>query len=300
MRSRATGERDHVEQLTANTGLLEIPAADRKGLSPEAIGTLATALAFTPLVAHRLFELLAGQVDGRSTAMVLLHTLPPLAMLGAALAIWRRVGPLPDATRRAAGRAGLAVAAGLLLGSGAALANLLTVLAQSPHHAVVATTSQVLDSLIPWFAGPAGYAASLDAGAAALILHIALLAPIAEEAAFRGLIYRQLRQRISPVWATVISATIFAVMHGNLHQALWAFGLGVVTAIAYERTGSLLAPILVHALFNAVPVAVVVARSKPDDTGPIWLVLSVVAFIFTLAAQRVAREGDERERLAAA
>ena len=226
------------------------------------------ALAFSPLAAHRILELITGSGSGSSASRVALHTLPPLAMLLAALILWRRIRPLPgDRKAKSGSHRSLAVAAGLLFGTGAAVANLLTVLASTK-----ASTGNI------------------DAGAAALLLHVAILAPVAEEFAFRGLIYRQMRQSLTPLTGAILSAAIFALMHGAMGQAMWAFALGLVTAFSYEQTRSLLAPILVHALFNAVPVGVAMARTRPEDLGPIWLILCAIALIFTYAARNASRE----------
>ena len=132
---------------------------------------------------------------------------------------------------------------------------------------------------------PRATAGMLDPGTTALVAHVMILAPVAEEVAFRGIIYRHLRQFMLPLMATVSSALVFALMHGNLSQAMWAMVLGLVAAFAYEQTRSLVTPILIHTLFNSVPVGVAVARSNPGDVGPIWLVLFAVAVIFTFAAR---------------
>jgi membrane protease YdiL (CAAX protease family) len=53
------------------------------------------------------------------------------------------------------------------------------------------------------------------------------------------------------VWtATLASAAVFAIMHPPL-ALVPVFVLGVCTALVYERTRSLLAPMIVHAVYNA-------------------------------------------------
>jgi membrane protease YdiL (CAAX protease family) len=83
------------------------------------------------------------------------------------------------------------------------------------------------------------------------ILPLALVAaPIFEEFIFRGLIFGGLR-RSFPLWpATLASAAVFAVMHTSISMVP-VFALGVATALAYERTRGLLAPMLAHAAYNA-------------------------------------------------
>ena len=131
----------------------------------------------------------------------------------------------------------------------------------------------------------------LSPSSAALVAHVMVLAPLAEEVAFRGMLYRYLRHLVAPLAATVASALLFSLMHASLAQCVWALVLGLVAAVAYEHTRSLLTPIIIHGLFNSVPIGVAVVRSNPADTGPIWLIIFIVAGIFTLAA-RSAGQGD--------
>jgi membrane protease YdiL (CAAX protease family) len=77
-----------------------------------------------------------------------------------------------------------------------------------------------------------------------------IAAPIFEEFIFRGLIYGGLRRSFG-IWpATLASAAVFAIVHPPL-AVVPVFVLGVCTALVYERTRSLLAPMIVHAVYNA-------------------------------------------------
>jgi membrane protease YdiL (CAAX protease family) len=77
-----------------------------------------------------------------------------------------------------------------------------------------------------------------------------LLAPVAEEVLFRGILYAWLKQRGFPRLALWGSASLFALMHMNLVAFVPLLLLAVALAILYDRTGNLLAPIVGHALFN--------------------------------------------------
>ena len=75
-------------------------------------------------------------------------------------------------------------------------------------------------------------------------------APLFEEFIFRGLIFGGLRRSFG-VWpATLASAAVFAIMHPAISM-LPVFFMGVCAALVYERTRSLLAPMLLHAAYNA-------------------------------------------------
>lgn len=79
-----------------------------------------------------------------------------------------------------------------------------------------------------------------------------VLAPLAEEVFFRGIIQSYIR-RLSrrPWWAIVVTSTIFTVLHAPQYSALPSLmALSIVLGFAYERSGRLITPIVIHALFN--------------------------------------------------
>jgi len=77
------------------------------------------------------------------------------------------------------------------------------------------------------------------------------LAPPVEEMLFRGILYPFLKQRGFPRWGLWGTALMFALIHGSLPILLPLVVLAVVLALLYERTDNLLAPIIVHTIFNA-------------------------------------------------
>ena len=86
-----------------------------------------------------------------------------------------------------------------------------------------------------------------------LIIVLAVsLAPVAEEFIFRFFIYGVVRQYCGKVAAVLASALLFAAVHGHLPSFAPLFVLGSCFAIAYEWSGSILVPMMMHAIFNAV------------------------------------------------
>lgn len=85
---------------------------------------------------------------------------------------------------------------------------------------------------------------------AAQIICLGILTPIAEELVFRGLIFKRMREVLNRKRAILISALIFGIYHGNLVQAVYGGVLGALLAYAYEKYGSLKAPILAHMVLN--------------------------------------------------
>ena len=99
-----------------------------------------------------------------------------------------------------------------------------------------------------------------------------VLAPLAEELLFRGLLHRGLRRRLTLVPATAISSVLFAVVHIDVvfSQPLALVGLvlvGVILALAYERTGSLVVPVVIHAVHNGVTIIAVLVTGRFDLAG---------------------------------
>ena len=79
-----------------------------------------------------------------------------------------------------------------------------------------------------------------------------MVAPLLEELLFRGYIYGTLRRHLGPVLAMVISAALFSAIHVNVPALPALFVLAVCLTLAYEATGSLLVPMLMHAAFNGI------------------------------------------------
>ncbi len=82
-----------------------------------------------------------------------------------------------------------------------------------------------------------------------LFLLAVVAAPLCEEFIFRGLIFGGLRRSLGLVPSALISAALFAIIHPPASM-LPVFVLGLCTAYAYDKTRALLAPVLVHALYN--------------------------------------------------
>ena len=87
------------------------------------------------------------------------------------------------------------------------------------------------------------------------ILAIVVLAPIAEEIFFRGVVFNAWLREGGRRFAFIGSALLFAVIHVSLLSLLPIFALGLMLAWIYDRTGTLVAPIAMHATVNGISVA---------------------------------------------
>lgn len=96
---------------------------------------------------------------------------------------------------------------------------------------------------------------------------IGILAPLTEEAVFRGAILRTLLRLFSRRWhwmAIAISALAFAVCHGNAAQGIHALLIGLLLGWMYYRTGSIIPGVVFHWVNNTI--AYVVCNLMPGLT----------------------------------
>ena len=208
----------------------------------------------TGLVDPLLLDPTAG-----GASLLVLVVLSQIAGLLAAVGLLRRRGvplrPVVGPMRPVARHVGIGVGLGLLAIIGSTLlVSLLVTLTGSE-----ATPEQVLTEGI----------ADTPVQLLLAVLAAVVMAPLAEELLFRGLLHRGLRRRMRIVPATLVSSVLFAVVHIDVavSQPLALVGLtfvGVILALAHERTGSLLVPVVIHATHNAVTIVAVVVTSRLD------------------------------------
>jgi membrane protease YdiL (CAAX protease family) len=87
---------------------------------------------------------------------------------------------------------------------------------------------------------------------------IVLIAPVAEEVAFRGAMYGNVIKRgLPPTLAILLPAALFAAVHFQYFGPGLVFILvdGIIFGLARHRTGTLFVPVALHVLGNAYAVA---------------------------------------------
>ena len=83
-----------------------------------------------------------------------------------------------------------------------------------------------------------------------LVLYAVILGPITEELSFRGLTFFYAR-RATGFWiANIIQAFLFGLLHLNPLQGIYAFALGILFGMVYEKSRNILITIVLHILFN--------------------------------------------------
>lgn len=89
-------------------------------------------------------------------------------------------------------------------------------------------------------------------GLAFAIVSACLLAPLAEELLYRGVLFRSFSNRLGVIPAALLSSAIFAVLHFYDGYGLASVGVfGISCSLLYAATGSLSASIALHVLYNS-------------------------------------------------
>ncbi len=91
-----------------------------------------------------------------------------------------------------------------------------------------------------------------------------VMAPLVEEALFRGILYPAIKQSGWPRLALWGSSLFFATVHFNMPTFVPLLILALVLVYLYETFQNLLAPIAAHALFNAVNFFAVIFADQLD------------------------------------
>jgi membrane protease YdiL (CAAX protease family) len=85
-----------------------------------------------------------------------------------------------------------------------------------------------------------------------LVIFAVVVAPVFEEFIFRGFAYPVLKQQLGTGRALLIVSAAFALNHLHGPSLLPLFVLALGLGLAYELTGSLVASMTMHALFNSI------------------------------------------------
>ncbi|MFW6126210.1 MAG: CPBP family intramembrane glutamic endopeptidase [Chloroflexota bacterium] len=151
---------------------------------------------------------------------------------------WRALGFRPFKVTKGLMLAGVVVVAGLVI-------------------------SVLNDMLLGWLGmeAPTGWPAELTEsglGLAIAALLAIVVAPVAEEAFFRGFVLAGIGGRVGYGWGVVLSAVLFTVAHMQPLAFLPVFILGLLLGWLYVKTGSIWPCVLTHLAYNSIALAFMV------------------------------------------
>lgn len=126
-------------------------------------------------------------------------------------------------------------------------------------------------------------------------LNSTVLPAVIEEISYRGIIMTSLRP-YGDRFAIIVSALIFALMHGNIAQFVTTFIAGLAIGFFVVKTDSLYTGMFIHFVNNAIASLLGYAQYQATDTGAMlmeigWmgmnLLFGVAALIYMLAVRRL-------------
>lgn len=91
----------------------------------------------------------------------------------------------------------------------------------------------------------------------AVLAMAVVVAPVAEEMIFRGYLYPVGKKYFGAFVSMAATGLLFAVLHGHTGSIPALFTLAMCLGLAYEKSGTLLVPMIMHAVFNAVSVTAI-------------------------------------------
>ena len=180
--------------------------------------------------------------------------------------------------------------------TGAVACALLTVLATLAAGYCLDITLVLLPEMPEWLEEMLG---NMTTGVLwANFISVSIFAPLFEEWLCRGMVLRGLlHNRVRPVWAILISAAFFALIHLNPWQAVPAFAIGCLLGYVYYKTGSLKLTMLMHFTNNTFSLIVsnIDVLKDMDSWMQVlpaqlyWIIFAGCALLLTLIVRVFAR-----------
>lgn len=133
-----------------------------------------------------------------------------------------------------------------------------------------------------------------------LSISVAVIPPLVEEFALRGIVLGALR-KYGDAFAIIVSAVLFGVMHGNFEQMPFAFLTGLVLGFITVKSDSLWPAIFVHAWNNATALIFTFALdfltiSQQDAVYLLYLVISMFVAVLAMVFVKNGKEFFSLER----
>lgn len=93
---------------------------------------------------------------------------------------------------------------------------------------------------------------------------------IMQELLVRGYLYQMIKQKHNVIAATVITTSLFTLLHGGAFEAgvipvLNVLTMSLLMTIVLEYTGSIIAPVMMHFVWNGIGALVLGGVSLADD-----------------------------------
>lgn len=112
------------------------------------------------------------------------------------------------------------------------------------------------------------------------LLSTGIIGPIIEELMFRGIIYNEAKNKYNNKKAIIITTIIFALLHVNFMQIIYAFIMGLIFIKVYEESKNIKAPIILHMASNITTTLYLILLTK--DNLIINFIFLIISFIMLI------------------
>lgn len=117
-----------------------------------------------------------------------------------------------------------------------------------------------------------------------------ILIPLAEELLFRGVVMGELEK----VWpgkpSLILQALLFAAFHLNIVQGFYVFFIAILLGLVYQRSKSLVAPVLIHMVINSYSIILGTLVQQSQETlvafGLVSLTMMVIGAVWGILRWR--------------
>ena len=143
---------------------------------------------------------------------------------------------------------------------------------------LVLLISTVVGKLFPSFGELFNSIMGLTIGEDSMIGYITvmLLAPIAEELAFRGVLLKKSKQAFGFVGCVVINTIAFSLIHANPMQMIYVIPLGIVLTYLAYRYNSVVPSTIAHIINNSM--SIILALVMNVEITPVLNIVLLVVF----------------------
>ncbi|SDB08346.1 CPBP family intramembrane glutamic endopeptidase [Butyrivibrio sp. INlla16] len=127
------------------------------------------------------------------------------------------------------------------------------------------------------------------------VLTVALFAPIAEELAFRGVMLKSSKKAFAIVGCVILSALMFAIMHMNPMQSLYALPIGLALAFVGYKFNSVIPAIVIHIINNTVAIVVPSVLGRPLSMVEAVVVCAIFMALTVFTYKKLAVKDEQVE-----
>lgn len=143
--------------------------------------------------------------------------------------------------------------------------------------------------------------ASSASSTVSMFIYASIVGPIVEELVYRGFVLRSF-QKYGKLAAVIISSILFGVMHANLPQSMFAFGVGLIlgyVAVEYSIVWSIVLHIINNCIFGDIfgwAISGLSEQMQEYISGGVLIVFGVVAVFIIWWKRNVIKAFFEENR----